>query len=65
MNRLLSPREAADLLGISERQLTLMRFNGRGPVHIKVSHKAVRYRESDVTEWVESRVRQQSSRVAS
>lgn len=60
--RLMTPGEVAELLGVSERRLAMMRFEGTGPVHIKVSHKSVRYRQSDIDAWIESRVRQQSSR---
>lgn len=52
------------MLGVTESALGQMRFYGRGPQFVKISHKAVRYRYQDVEEWLESRVRRQSSRAA-
>lgn len=61
---LLTPSELAEMLGVTERALGQMRFYGKGPRFVKISHKAIRYRRLDVEEWLESRVRQQSSREA-
>ncbi len=55
---LLTPVEAGRLLGgYSPAALAQLRYTGRGPKFVKVSSRAVRYRASDLNEWIESRVR--------
>jgi excisionase family DNA binding protein len=55
MNSPLIPQGAVALqLGISERTLERKRGDGTGPTFVKVG-RAVRYRESDVEKWLESR----------
>ena len=54
-NQLVTTWEAARLLGVSPQ---FLEGNGRtkGPVHIRLSPGCVRYRLSDIREWIESRV---------
>jgi excisionase family DNA binding protein len=55
MLRLLTQREAATLLRLSERTLERLRVAGGGPVYVKAG-RLVRYREADLEEWITSRV---------
>ena len=59
---LLATREVAHLLGISHKTLERMRMEGTGPKFIKVG-RSVRYRLSDVQEWIEQNVRQSTSEI--
>jgi excisionase family DNA binding protein len=53
--RLLTQREAASALRLSERTLERLRLQGGGPLYVKAG-RAVRYRESDLEEWIDARV---------
>ena len=55
MSPLLTQREAAQLLRLSERSLERFRVTGTGPRFVKVGH-SVRYRETDLEAWIASRV---------
>jgi excisionase family DNA binding protein len=55
MLRLLTQREAAILLRLSERTLERLRVQGSGPVYVKAG-RSVRYREADLEAWIASRV---------
>jgi len=55
MLRLLTQREAATLLRLSERTLERLRVTGGGPVFVKAG-RLVRYRQADLENWIESRV---------
>ena len=52
MNGLLCSSEAAEHLGYSVHSLQLWRCKGSGPVYIKLNGRTVRYRRSDLDEWV-------------
>jgi predicted DNA-binding transcriptional regulator AlpA len=51
--RLLTEREAADLLTLSVKTLWNWRLSGYGPPHLKVG-RLVRYRQSDLKAWLKS-----------
>ncbi len=55
MLALLTQREAAELLRLSERTLERLRLTGGGPRFCRLGH-AVRYREADLESWIASRV---------
>jgi predicted DNA-binding transcriptional regulator AlpA len=55
MVRLLTQRETATLLRLSERTLERLRLRGTGPLFVKAG-RAVRYRECDVEAWVSARI---------
>ncbi len=55
MLRLLTQREAADLLRLSERTLERLRVTGTGPVYVKANRRVL-YREADLEEWIAKRV---------
>lgn len=60
MKKLLYPKEAANLLGLSVRTLERYRCVGLGPKFLKLS-RSVRYREEDLIEWLEQRLKQSTS----
>jgi len=53
--RLLTQREAASALRLSERTLERLRLQGGGPPFVK-ANRSVRYRECDLEKWIETRV---------
>jgi predicted DNA-binding transcriptional regulator AlpA len=55
MLRLLTQREAATLLRLSERTLERLRVTGAGPRYVKAG-RLVRYREIDLEAWINSRL---------
>lgn len=57
---LLSPKQAADFLGISKKTLAGMRLSGRGPVYVKVG-SLVRYTNTGLEEWLLSNRRRSTS----
>lgn len=57
---LLRPAAVAAHLGTTVAALANMRYRGLGPKFIKVSAKAVRYRNSDVNAWLDAQTRQQT-----
>jgi predicted DNA-binding transcriptional regulator AlpA len=52
---LLTQREAASALRLSERTLERMRTKGDGPRFVKCN-RSIRYQQSDLDQWVASRV---------
>ncbi|WP_396125339.1 helix-turn-helix transcriptional regulator [Arthrobacter sp. CJ23] len=54
------PPAVAEFLGTTEGSLAQMRYRGQGPRFIKLGPKAVRYRESDLTAWLDQQTRQQT-----
>lgn len=59
--RLLTPIQAADFLSLSPRWLELKRYQGDGPPFVRVSSRCIRYRLSDIEEWVACRIRTSTS----
>jgi hypothetical protein len=55
MQTLLTQREAADALRLSERTLERYRVSGEGPSYVKAG-KRVMYRPADLDTWVKARV---------
>jgi hypothetical protein len=62
MPTLLNQRQAADLLCLSERTLERWRVSGVGPAFVKLNRR-VAYRETDLIEWINARVRHSTSEV--
>ncbi len=58
---LLVTSEAAFLLGLSHRTLEALRLRGGGPLFVKVTAKAVRYRRCDIDAFIEARRRASTS----
>lgn len=53
---LLRPTDAAVLAGVKLRTLADWRAKKKGPRYVRLSSSAIRYRESDLREWIEARV---------
>ena len=61
---LLTEKQAAKILGFSPRTLQKWRGRGDGPAFLKISSRgAVRYRRSDLEDWVANRLRRSTSDV--
>ena len=58
--RLLTPKDAANLLCLSESWLAKSRMRGDGPPYVKLG-RAIRYREGAVLQWLRSRQRLSTS----
>ena len=56
-NPLLTPAEAGEQLGLTPAALAQLRYTGGGPCFIKLTAKAVRYRQSDLDAWIAAKVR--------
>jgi excisionase family DNA binding protein len=57
MLALLTQREAAELLRVTERTLERLRISGTGPKFMRLGKtKAVRYRQEDVQSWLQSKL---------
>lgn len=52
----LTPRQAAKYVGVSEAALRLWRSRGDGPRHFRAGAKLIRYRRADLDSWIESRL---------
>jgi predicted DNA-binding transcriptional regulator AlpA len=61
LERLLTEAEAAEYLQFTPRFLQARRVRGDGPPFVRVSSRAIRYRRSDLVEWVEQHVRTSTS----
>ena len=53
--RLLTTKQAANFLNRPQRTLEDWRYTGDGPPYVKMG-RAVRYRASDLLQWVDERV---------
>ena len=56
-DRLLTRREAAELLGVAEQTLAVWHCLGRYDLPVVKVGRSVRYRLSDLMTWLESRTR--------
>lgn len=54
--RLLTPKEASEFLGIPEGTLAQWRSQRRGPAFVKMEGRLVRYRASDLEQYITSRI---------
>ena len=59
--RLLTPIQAADFLSLTPRWLEMKRYHGDGPPFVRVSARCIRYRLSDIEDWVDCRIRTSTS----
>jgi excisionase family DNA binding protein len=58
--RLLTPKEAADLLRVSMSWLAKARMRGDGPPYIRIG-RSIRYSEAALLQWMKSRQRLSTS----
>jgi predicted DNA-binding transcriptional regulator AlpA len=63
MQPLLTQRQCAEALALSERTLERFRVSGVGPKFVRMG-KSVRYRLNDVEVWLASRLRGSTSEEA-
>ena len=54
-DRLLRRREVEGLTGLSRASIYRLMRRGRFPLPVRVSARAVRWKASDITIWIESR----------
>jgi predicted DNA-binding transcriptional regulator AlpA len=52
MDRLLHPSHVAEILSVTERALAAWRSQGAGPPFVRLGHRTVRYRETELAGWV-------------
>ena len=55
-DKLISPNEAAELLGVAAQTLAHWRTRAAGPRYVLLTKRCVRYRLSDIMAWLECRV---------
>jgi predicted DNA-binding transcriptional regulator AlpA len=55
--RLLTPIEAGEMLAMSRGALAQLRYLGTGPRYVKLTGRAIRYRECDIAAWIEANLR--------
>ena len=53
---LLTSRQAAEYLGLTKRFLERRRLVRQGPPFVRISKRCVRYRRSDLDEWIQKHV---------
>ncbi len=58
---LLNEREAADFLDVTTRCLQAWRYRGGGPRFVKISSRCIRYRRGDLLDWVQEKLRADTS----
>jgi len=61
LRRLLTPAEAADVLGLSPRTLETHRQRGKGPPYVRVTARTIRYRSEDVERFIAAQLRASTS----
>ena len=60
---LMTPRDVAARLRVTEKALENWRGSGAGPAFVRLGHRCVRYRAEDVDAFVAGRVRQNTGQV--
>ncbi|WP_371813498.1 helix-turn-helix transcriptional regulator [Ruegeria sp. HKCCA5426] len=55
LDRLLSTRQAADVIGVSVTTLKRMRYADLGPTYTKIGARTYRYRAADIEDWIRDR----------
>ena len=58
---LLTTTEAAAVLNLSPRTLEQLRVTGAGPPYFALGKRAVRYKHSDINDWLDARRRKSTS----
>lgn len=55
-SKLLTPAEVAEITGLSVETLAQWRSQKRGIPYVKISRNCVRYRQSDLDDWLSERI---------
>ena len=63
MAPVLSERRGAELLGLSVHTRQRFRVEGRGPRYLKLGKKRVAYAEADISAWLDSCRRENTSQL--
>ena len=58
---LLTTGQAARILQVSPKALEAWRYRGGGPLYCRISAKVVRYRLSDLEDWIAEHIRSSTS----
>ena len=58
---LIGEKAAADFLSVSVRTVQAMRVRGGGPRYVRMSARCIRYRRSDLRDWLEDKLRTSTS----
>lgn len=58
LEKLLTPEEAADMLGLTVGALASLRYESKGPAYQRLSPRKIRYRESALAAFVEATTKQ-------
>ena len=58
---LLTEKQAAEYLQLTPRFMQSRRQIGTGPRFVRISRRCVRYRQQDLDEWLENRVKASTS----
>jgi predicted DNA-binding transcriptional regulator AlpA len=61
MEEILTSEQTAALLHVTTRTLQKWRAQGRGPRHLEPEPNIIRYKKSDVEEWLESGSREDAN----
>ena len=61
IERLLTPEQAAKILRVKPRTLQAWRYRGGGPRFIKLGRRSVRYRRSDLKQYILDSLRRSTS----
>ena len=61
LDPLLTPSDAARVLGVGQRCIENWRHRGGGPRYVRISARCIRYREADLLAWIAERVRRHSA----
>ncbi|MEO9015183.1 MAG: AlpA family phage regulatory protein [Terrimesophilobacter sp.] len=56
-DQLLTSIEVGEILAMTRGALAQLRYLGTGPRYVKLSGRSVRYREQDITDWIEASIR--------
>lgn len=62
--KLLTTREVSALIGVPAGTLQNLRWRGEGPKYVKVSRRSVRYRDTDLEQWISEHVQDPARRHA-
>lgn len=62
-NQLLTEHETARLLNLTTRCLQAWRLRGTGLPFIRISSRCIRYRMSDIQQWIDSNTKTSTSEV--
>jgi len=52
--KVLTEKQVAEMLGVTDRTLQSWRFKGVGPRFIRISRRCVRYEQSAIEEFIEA-----------